>query len=306
MKIGVVGPGAMGLLFAGLLSRAEHDVCVLDYKRDRAERLNQTGVEVSGLEEFCAKPRFSADPKSLADCELVIVFVKAYSTRRVAETLGDVGGSNHVLTLQNGLGNAEMLADALGEARVFAGTTSFGATKLSDSEVRFAGRGDIHLGALASENFGRAGEYAQMFTECDLPAKATSDPFGAIWSKAIINVGINALTAIAGVQNGKVAEYPELWELSVAAVQEADAVARAEGVELLFDDSVEATKNVCTATAQNRSSMLQDIEAKRRTEIDFINGAVARLADEHDIQAPVNHTLWKMVSALERANGESG
>lgn len=302
MKIGIVGPGAMGLLFAGIFSKKGHEVTILDHKEDRARRLNATKIEVTGLEDFLFSVNFVSDAAKLASSELIIVFVKAYCTQAVAETLKGAGLKNYVLTLQNGLGNAEILASALGEDKVLAGTTSFGATKLAENKIRLAGRGGVVIGALSPENKNIAEKFANVFAECGLETKLTDDPSGAIFSKAIINVGINALTALVRVQNGKVAEFPELWEVSSAAVREAADVAKAEGIKLLFDDPIEATKKVCIATAQNRSSMLQDVEANRKTEIDFINGEIARRAEKHGIFAPVNWTLWKLIKAIEQKN----
>lgn len=305
MKIAIVGPGAMGLLFGGFFSHTGHNITILDYKEDRAKRLNGATIEITGLEEFSFKANFTSDAKNLADAELIIVFVKAYSTRTVSETLKGAGLKNYVLTLQNGLGNAEILASALGEDRVLAGTTSFGATKLAENKIRLAGKGNVVIGALSQKNKSIAEKFVNLFIECGLDTKLTDDPYGAIFSKTIINVGINALTAIARVQNGKVAEIPELWEVSSAAVREAEAVAKASGINLLFDDPVEATKKVCIATAQNRSSMLQDVEANRKTEIDFINGEIAIRAEKLGIVAPVNWTLWKLIKAIEKANVKS-
>jgi len=302
MKIAIVGPGAMGLLFSGLLTKSGHNVIILDHKKDRADRLNKTKIEVSGLDEFSFDVNFTSDARELASYELVIVFVKAYSTKSVADTLKGAGLKNYVLTLQNGLGNAETLVSALGNDRVLAGTTSFGATKLAENKIRLAGRGGVVIGALSAKNKNVAEKFANIFIECGLETKLTDDPRGAIFSKAIINVGINALTAIARLQNGKIAEFPELWEVSAAAVREASEVAKAEGIKLLFDDPVEATKKVCIATALNRSSMLQDVEANRKTEIDFINGKIVSRAQRHKIPAPVNWTLWRLVKAIERKN----
>ncbi|MFH1059870.1 MAG: ketopantoate reductase family protein [Pseudomonadota bacterium] len=307
MRITVVGPGAVGLLFAMRLAQAGADVNLLDHRPDRAAELDQRGVllETPEAEDLHLPLKVSADPaQALAGVELALVCVKAYQTAAVAPVLAmHLPAGARALTLQNGAGNVETLAGALGVGRVLGGITSEGATLLGPGLVRHAGRGETFLGAAA----GPIGPFCQkvvdLFNAAGFVTQAAQGVQNLIWTKLVVNVGINALTAIFRVPNGRLVEVAPAAELMAAAVEEALAVGRALGICFLHQDMPAAVAAVARRTANNRSSMLQDVSNRRRTEVEFINGAVVEAGRAVGVATPVNQTLTRLVLALEQGLG---
>ena len=303
MRVTVVGPGALGLLFAARLIEAGAGVRLLDHRPDRAALLNQKGL---GLEDAGGETHLpvaaSAQPgEALAGAELALVCVKAYQTQAVAATLArHLPATARALTLQNGAGNVEALVEALGAGRVLGGITSEGATLLGPGVVRHAGRGQTHLGPAAGPVDDFCRRVAGLLAQAGFAVETSQDVAGLIWTKLVVNVGINALTAILGVPNGRLLELPAARGLMEAAVGEALAVGAALGVRFLHQDMQEAVRQVASRTAANISSMLQDVRARRRTEVDFINGAVVRESRRLGLACPVNQTLAGLVLALEQ------
>lgn len=303
MRITIVGPGAVGLLWAGRLALAGAEVNILDHRPERAALLNAEGLllEAGGEETRVPLPA-SADPgEALAACDLALVCVKAYHTREVARTLaGHLPAGARALTLQNGAGNVEALVEALGPRRVLGGITSEGATLLGPGRVRHAGQGQTHLGPAQGAPDGFCQGLAALFNRAGFACQAAQGVQNLIWSKLVINVGINALTAILEVPNGRLLELAGAGQVMAAAVAEALAVGRALGIVFLHEDMQAAVAEVARRTAQNISSMLQDARNRRRTEVEFINGHVARAGQGLGLACPVNQTLTSLVLALEQ------
>jgi 2-dehydropantoate 2-reductase len=223
------------------------------------------------------------------------------TAKAMAENKAAIGPKTIVLSLQNGLGNIEQMATVVSEQNILAGTTAHGATLLGPGQIRHAGRGKTILGELNGETTDRVREVAALFAAAGLETEISGNVIGLIWDKLLVNVGINALTAITMLQNGRLTQSPELTELMEAAVAEGAAVAAASGIKLGFSDPVAHTKEVSIATGQNRSSMLQDILNGRKTEIDMINGAIVREGQKVGVPAPVNRTLTNLVKYIEGA-----
>ncbi|MBM7866820.1 2-dehydropantoate 2-reductase [Heliobacterium gestii] len=308
MLIAVVGAGAMGCLYGGLLARSGADVTLIARKTAHVEQMNKEGLRLSGLnrldapggtdEPLTIPVRATTCPAEIGPADLVILCVKATDTAVAAKGLGPLlAPHTSLLTLQNGLGNAEILAERWGAERVLVGTSSFGALLVGPGSVRLTGRGQTHLGEPGGLHSERIVAIATAFNRAGLNAAASGNVTGLLWDKLLINVGINALTTIAGIPNGKVLESPALACLMTEAVAEAAAVATAAGI-VLSPAPVERAKAVALATAANRSSMLRDMEAGRVTEIDAINGAVARYGRRHGVATPVNETLTLLVNGL--------
>ncbi|MEA3400628.1 MAG: 2-dehydropantoate 2-reductase [Armatimonadota bacterium] len=300
VEVVVIGPGAMGCLHAALLREAGVSVGLLDHRAERAALIEERGIIVErDGQERTVPMTCSADPADLRASDLAIVFVKAYdteeATRRALPAIGDAAS---VLTLQNGLGNHELLAELVRPARVLAGTTTTGATLLGDGHVREAGRGFVQLGS-PTGNSRRTREAVALFERAGLDCEATPSVDEVLWAKAIVNAAVNPLTALTGLRNGMLVEIPELREQVRAVVREAAAVARAEGV-FVREDIVQLVEEICERTGRNRSSMLQDISAGRRTEIDVINGEIARRGDARGVAAPLCRILTALVHGGER------
>ena len=307
MKIVIIGAGAMGGLFAARLAAAGEDVSVVDVWAEHIEMIRTQGLILETEQgdvraKLAAAAYRSEDLDAVAD--LVIIFVKSAMTEaaaRSAQTL--LGSAGRVLTLQNGLGNAETIAAVVGAARVLAGTTAQGATLLGPGRIRHGGRGDTHIGRLAGPVDDFCREAAAILTRAGIPAFAEDAVQSLIWGKLVINAGINALTALLRYGNGQLNDHEETRELVKLAVTEAVQVAAAAKIPLPYGDAVEKVLAVAAATATNRSSMLQDILHGRITEIDAINGALVREGIRLAVPTPVNRTLTLLIKALEKNQG---
>ena len=323
MKISIIGAGALGSLIAFYLS--EHaDVWLLSRRKEQIDAINRNGLrcELDGVEST-RRPRAAADPAEIGLCDFVLVLTKSYATAWAAEqaqqliategqglrTASDTPALSPqssvlgpvVVTLQNGLGNRELLALALGDARVGQGVTALGATLLGLGQVRHAGQGATVFGAAPDR--ARMATLVALFNTCGLPAELSDDLDALVWGKLVVNAGINALTALLRVPNGALAASAEACALMAGAIAEAAAVAQARGTALPYDDPLAHTLAVAHATSANHSSMLQDVLRGSPTEIDAINGAVAREGLRLGVPTPVNSMLAALVRALDTTTG---
>jgi len=306
MNIVVVGPGALGCLLAVFLAEAGQEVLLLDHRPDRAELINRQGLIVEGISgEHLVRVPVSVSPAEGAGAELVLVCVKAYNTASAIESLAPLlSPRTRVLTLQNGLGNVETLSAACGPERIWGGVTAQGATVLGPGHIRHAGAGETLIGAVSGAGQeDRLAAAAAVFTQAGLPTRVEPVVDSLIWSKLIINVGINPLTAITRLRNGQLLDHPGTQWVMEQAVSEALAVARAQGVKLIYPDPQARVKEVARATAGNIASMLQDVRAQRQTEIEQINGAIAALGRRLGLPTPVNETLTSLVRTIQASYG---
>lgn len=301
MRVTVIGPGAVGLLWAGRLAQAGAQVALLDHRPERAQRLNDQGIileDDSGHVNHMLPA--SALPQVLQETDLALVCVKAYQTEEVAKALGQhLSAEGRALTLQNGVGNVEALVAALGPERVLGGITSEGATLLDQGRVRHAGQGQTHLGPAQGVLDGFTREVVQLLNSAGFATQAVEGCQNLIWTKLVINVGINALTAILNLPNGRLLELPHAAAMMDQAVGEAVEVGHELGISFIHHDMLEAVRKVALGTSKNISSMLQDVRAKRRTEVQFINGAVLDKGIELGLDCPYNAALTNLVLALE-------
>ncbi|MBU0515686.1 MAG: 2-dehydropantoate 2-reductase [Proteobacteria bacterium] len=302
MKIVVIGPGAMGCLFAGYLQAAGFEASLLDYKSDRAVLIHRQGLIITGVRgDHEVHVPTGINVVDLADADLVLVCVKAYATAAVADEIAGVQpGPRWVLTLQNGVGNVEILSEKLGAERVIGGVTTAGAFVHSPGAVQHAGEGDTIIGRAAGDN-AELGPVVEALTRAGFKPDVKPDVQNLIWSKLVVNVGINALGAITRLRNGALIEHQGTAAIMAGAVGEVVAVAEARGIELLHPDPLEAVRTVCRNTSGNTCSMLGDVLAQRRTEIDFINGAVVREGSALGIETPVNRVLTDLVQTIEQS-----
>ena len=302
MKIAIVGAGAMGSLFGALLTEGGHTVWLCDVWQKHIDAVNKNGVTV----EFDGKPRqvsleAVSDPSQIGRSELVLIFVKATQTEAAAQTAARlVGSKGLVMTLQNGMGNAETIAQFISPDRIVVGTTSHGSTMLEAGSIRHAGAGPTTIGMWVTDKkaFENARHIADQLTQAGIETTAINDVRPVIWDKLLVNVGINAITALTGIKNGQILDLELTRELSRTAVEEAARVAQAQDIEIRKDAADHVFK-VAAATAANRSSMGQDVDHRRPTEIRAINGFVVREAERLGIPAPVNKTLTALVETIQ-------
>ncbi|MEI6863020.1 MAG: 2-dehydropantoate 2-reductase, partial [Candidatus Omnitrophota bacterium] len=297
-----------GCLVAGFLKlKTEDNIWLLDNSPERAKRIAEDGIRIEGVSgNHTVKVDVTADTKNIGPVDLVIICVKSYSTEDACKDIKDLVAENtSVLTLQNGIGNVQILNDYFGVDKVIAGVTNHGSTLLGVGHIRHAGKGDTVIGKSDGKLSRELKDVVAVFTKAGFPAKVSKDIDSVIWSKLIINVGINALTAITRLNNGKIVVYEEARELLRSAVQEATRVVKRKRIKLSYDDPIQKVESVAKATSQNVSSMLQDVLSKNRTEIDFINGAIVRHGKAIGIPTPVNEILTRLVKTIEKSYEES-
>jgi 2-dehydropantoate 2-reductase len=304
MKIAIVGAGAMGCLYGARLSTLpQNEIFLLDVWQEHLDAINELGVQMEEDGSFQTYDNLKAcrHAYEIGPVDLAIMFVKSTMTRQaMADNKALLKDSTVVLTLQNGLGNVDAICEVVPANHALAGTTAHGATMLGPGRMKHAGKGKTVIGELSGEVTGRVKEIAEMFNQACLETETSDNAIGLIWGKLLSNVGLNALTAITGLLNGQILDYPETEELMTLAVLEAKAVADAKGVRLSYDDAVEHTRALCKATAPNRSSMLQDISNCRKTEIDMINGAIVREGRALGIPTPINLALTNLIKTIEQ------
>jgi 2-dehydropantoate 2-reductase len=241
------------------------------------------------------------DPKAIPEkADLVIVAVKSYDTpKALSSTIQDCcQASTLFLTLQNGIGNWELISELVPKERVLAGVTAQGATLLSPGVVRHGGNGPTFIGEPKGPPSPRVDSLVELFRRAGLKTDTSEVMEQLIWEKLLVNVGINAITALTGIPNGVIAELDVARDLSRAAVAEAMVIARAKGFTIA-ESMPDRVLAVAKATAVNRSSMGQDVDRKAATEIDAINGAIVRFGEEISIPTPVNRTLAQLVKIME-------
>jgi 2-dehydropantoate 2-reductase len=300
MKIVIIGAGAMGSLFGGLLSNGNNDVWLLDVWKEHVQAINENGLRIDreGITRTVTV-RATTDPADTGTADLIIIFVKSTQTRTAAETAATLANKTTlVMTLQNGMGNADTISRVMAPDRVIAGTTAHGATLLGPGHIRHAGQGATIMGMWNSPDNSRVQQVVDLFTGAGIKAEARDDIRQTIWEKLLVNVGINAITALTHIKNGQLLDLESTRALCRSAVEEAAQVATALGISIR-SDVVEHVYNIASATSENRSSMGQDVDNCRLTEIGAINGAVVAEARKRGIPVPVNQTLTALVETLQ-------
>ncbi len=295
----IVGTGAMACLFGSRLA-AHAQVTLLGTWPEGVSALQQHGIRVvTDSEVEQVRVQVARHPGDCAGQSQALVLVKSWQTARAADQLAqclDPGGV--ALTLQNGLGNLEILQHALGKERAALGVTTTGATLVGPGQVRAGGSGPTHVARQP-----RLAALVALLRSAGFEVHEADDLEGLLWGKLAINAGINPLTALLGVPNGRLLELPTAREVLRKAAREAADVATARGVQLPYEDASGRTEEVAHLTAANLSSMLQDIRRGAPTEIDAICGAIVQEGERLGTPTPVNWALWKLVKA--HAEGES-
>ena len=306
MKITIIGPGALGTLLAASLttkSKFPLDLWLLDYKPERAKLLNEQGLilEKNGRQTNC-KVNATSDPGKIGPTDIIILCVKYPDFAAGLQHAARLTHSDSLLiTLQNGIGHLEILNTEKTSPAIVLGVTAMGANLVSPGHVREAGSGLTRIGFLKPANFAGSLHLAKVcnaMNDCGMETAIVDNILDYVWSKLLINAGINALTAIHRCPNGKLLESDDTLNIMTAAVKEGEAVARAKGIQVP-DDPVILTIDVCRRTSQNLSSMLQDINNKRRTEIDSINGEIVAAGKKLGIPTPVNEDLVNKLKEIE-------
>ncbi|OGO59459.1 MAG: hypothetical protein A2029_12365 [Chloroflexi bacterium RBG_19FT_COMBO_47_9] len=296
MGLLIAGTGALACLFAARLAASGNVVTMVGSWPEGLAALRKNGVRLLDLDG--SSRNFSVEVMDESDCQgnflQCFVLVKSWQTERVAKQLGKCLSENGIaLTLQNGLGNAEVLKAVLTPERVALGVTTVGARMVEPGTVQFTGNGKIFLGAHL-----RLSGLELLLRNAGFNVEIVADPISLLWGKLVINAAINPLTALLRVANGVLLERPATRELLMEVVKETAYVATSQGIRLPYPDPVIAVEEVVHNTAANYSSMLQDVMSGRVTEIEAINGAIVREGERIGVPTPFNWILWHLVKSL--------
>ncbi len=295
MRVVVLGTGALGCLFAAHLA-AHAEVWMLGTWAEALAAVERAGICIQeGERSWQTRVQATDDPDAVPPADVAILVVKSHQTERAAAWAARcLGACGLAISLQNGLDNGSQLAAAVGEGRSTIGVTFEGATVLAPGQVRHAGRGPTLIGETRATAPGVA-RLVKLLQQAGFEAQATAEIEGIAWGKAVVNAAINPLSALLGVSNGELLANADRRSLLATLAQEAAAVAAAHGLALPFFNPVARVEQVCRATALNHSSMLQDVERGRPTEIDSINGIIVAEGKRLNVATPANETVWRLV-----------
>jgi 2-dehydropantoate 2-reductase len=303
MKIAVIGCGAVGSLFAANLGTLDEvEVWAYDPWREHVDAINANGLRLSGAGDVVGRVRATADPSELPACEFGIVATKSMHTSTALAATAHAFEQGAVCSVQNGAGNEELVAEHVRE--VIRGTTFPAGHMIEPGHVGWDTKGDTHIGPFepSPAPMEKVTALADACTRGGMPTHALEDARGAQWRKLIFNAASNAIAALTGFTHGRIAEFPPTRELAWAVMAEGRAVSDAQEIVLdmspeeLFDHA--ARKDIAYG---HKPSMLQDIEAGRETEIDFLNGAIVAFGERYRVDAPLNRALTELIKAREVA-----
>jgi 2-dehydropantoate 2-reductase len=303
VRICIVGCGAVGSLFAANLATLEDlEVWAYDLAQDHVDAINRDGLRLSGAGDVVSRPRAVSDAAALPPCDFGIVATKAMHTSAAIAATAPAFTDGCVATVQNGLGNEEAIAAHVD--RVIRGTTFPAGKLVGPGHVQWDVKGDTTIGPYEPKP-AQATEIELLAAACTragMPTAAVADARGPQWRKVIFNAATNPIGALTGLTHGRVCENPELRQLVSGLVDEGKAVAAAQGIELDSDPEELIDHAARPDVAyDHKASMLQDVEARRSTEIDYLNGGIVRFGDEHGVPTPLNRAVWALVKGLEQS-----
>lgn len=309
MKIVVLGAGALGCAIGGVLTEGGHEVWLVNRGQAHVDAMNRDGLRMrdAGAERVvrvhaatgCTGVEMSSGP-----VDLVIVLVKSFHTREaILGAVPIVGEQTTVLSLQNGLGHEDVLAEVVGRERVLAGKTYAGGVMLAPGHIIAGTRGkETCIGELDGSDSTRARTIADAFSRAGLATTVSDNILGTMWDKLLVNVATGALSGITGLPYGELYRIPEIEACAVAAVAEAMVVARAAGIKLGTAEPRQPWLKAAEGLPfEFKASMLQSLEKGSVTEIDYVNGSVVRWGERYGVATPVNQALVACVKGVERA-----
>ena len=300
MRIAVVGCGAVGSLFAAHLSLLEDvEVWAFDLNELHMAAINRDGLRLTGAGDVVGRPRATSNAAELPPCDFGIVATKAMHTESAIAATAHAFAGGFVATVQNGLGNEETIAQHA--ERVIRGTTFPAGKLLEPGHVQWDVKGDTTFGPYDGRTpLAEAERLADACTRAGMPATAVEDARGPQWRKVIFNASTNPIGALTGLTHGRVCERPDLRALVTGLVDEGKAVAAAQGIELDADPEELIDHAAKPEVAYgHKASMLQDVEARRQTEIDYLNGGIVRFGGEHAVPTPLNAAIQALVKGVE-------
>lgn len=302
MKVCVVGCGAVGSIFAAHLARkGEAEVYAYDVAEKHVEAIRKKGLRLSGAADFTAPVHATTNAKEIPTCDFGIVATKSTHTRGAIEQTKNIFNENSaVCSVQNGVGNEEIIAENV--KYVIRGTTFPAGHIIEPGHVGYDIAGDTWIGPFEPTHtpMDRVTELAQLLSRSGLNVIALEDARGAQWTKLIFNASTNPVGALTLLHHGAATRLPATGELFNALISEGEAVAKAMGIKLHGDPRAMVQKGA-NAPGKHNASMLQDVLAKRQTEVDFMNGAIVNWGEKHSVPTPLNKTMWALIKGLEHS-----
>lgn len=306
MKIAIVGTGAMGSVYAALFAAAGHEVWAIDRWQEHVDAMRSKGLRLEGASgDRTVKVNATTKPADAGPCDLVVLATKAMHVAQAAQALEPLlRPSTPVLSIQNGLGGPETAAAVLGRERVMVGVVGgFGASMRAPGHAHHNGMELVRLGEFGGPITPRLKQVEDTWRSAGFRVKVFDDIDQLVWEKLICNCALSGPCAVSGLTTGELMADPDTAHISAACATEAFQVARRKGVKLGFDDPVAYTREFASKIPKARPSVLLDLMAKRRSEIDVINGSIPRVGKELGVAAPVNEAITGLVRALERKAG---
>ena len=301
MKIVVLGSGAIGSLYGAFLSTISTNEVVLVGRNPHVAAIRSKGLTINGI---MGKRTFHLravdDVSEVSEADLILLTTKTYdSITAVLSAKHLVNNGTYIMIIQNGLGTEQLVAETLHTSRVLRATTCMGALRTVPGVVVATGCGLTEVGSRYPENNDFVEQVAEMLRECGFDVCSSKNIEGVVWTKTLVNAGINPVGALTGLTNGEVYKSPKLRKLVIQLVEEAAKVVEALGIELTTEDPVRYTLGTAKATKNNINSMLQDFRAGKRTEIDSITGEIIRLGKELGVPTPSSEVVYALVKAIE-------
>ena len=302
MKILIVGCGAVGSLFAAHLAKAgEAEIWAYDLWKEHIDAIRTHGLRLSGAAEFTAKLNATSDPRELPRCQFGIVATKAIHTKHaIAQAAHAFDDSSAVCSVQNGVGNEEILAEHV--KYVIRGTTFPAGHPIAPGPIGYDIKGDTWIGPFEPTRtpMDRVEELAGLMTRSGMNTMALKDARGAQWTKLIFNASTNPVGALTLLHHGAATRFPPTGALFNDLIAEGEAVAKSLGIEL-HGDPRQLVQKGANAPGKHRASMLQDVLAKRQTEVDFMNGAIVKWGEQGHVPTPLNRAMWELIKGLEHS-----
>ena len=304
MKIAVVGAGAMGSIFGARFQQAGHETVLVDVAQSLVDTINAEGVAVvRGDDETITRVPATTEPETVGPVDIVVFFTKCYHTSAAAESARPLVGPDTVIaSLQNGWGNGDVLAAAYPPGQVVVGVTYNSGLLQGPGRVLHPAEQPTLVGSFSDEGDG-ATRLAEALESAGLATSVASPVRPEIWKKLILNAATLPASALTGMTAGALGTSQDMLDLVSETTREAVAVARALGYEIDFDERIGTILGLVEKAGPTKASMLQDVEAGRRTEIDVINGAVVRAADEVGVAVPINRALMQLIKGWETQRG---
>ncbi len=304
-KVCIVGCGAIGSIFGAHLARLpDVEVHAYDVSAEHVHAINQNGLRISGAADFTSQLRATCDPQTVPRCDFGIVATKStHTSKAIAEAARIFGENSAVCSVQNGVGNEEILAKHV--RYVIRGTTFPAGHIVAPGHVCFDINGDTWIGPFEPTNtdYARVEQLSGLLNRAGLKVEPLKDARGAQWTKLIFNASTNPVGALTSLHHGAATRFAPTGDLFNALIAEGEAVAGALGIELHGDPRALVRKGA-NAPGKHKASMLQDVLAKRQTEVDFMNGAIADWGEKMGVPTPLNRAVWQLIKGLEHSWGD--